>query len=297
MLDKFVKEKVLKKIIVFIFLLLLSTISNAQSPAKVKGNKILETKSIEISDFRIIEIGDKFDVILVPKTSPSIYIETDSNLLEFIDIKVDAEKLTIKSTRNFTRFKKLAIEIGYTPNLSKIISKGRTNILSESDMILERLAIEAYENANLNINIKASRVDILGKDDSRISCIISAPTIGIHSNNSSKISANIVSENLNIAQNQQSKIEIQGTTTKNTLFLLDASNYYGIDLITTNTSLSIEGKSYAYLNVTDKLELKATGESGVSLLSNPKIDLQKFQDEAILKKIKKAPSTFKRLFE
>ncbi len=286
----------MKKIFILAFLLL-NTICNAQSVTKIKGNKILETKSIDIPEFRILEIGEKFEVVLVPTTQPSIYIEADSNLLEFIEVKVEAEKLNIKSTRTITRFKKLAIEIGYTPNLSKIISSGRTSILSEGDIKVERLAIEAYENANLTINTKADRVDILGKDNSRITCIIAAPSIGIHSNDSSKISANIVSENLNIAQNQQSKIEIQGTTTKNTLFLLDSCNFYGIDLITTNASLSIEGKSYAYLNVTDKLELKVTGESEVSLLSNPMIDLQKFQDEAVFKKIKKAPSTFKRLFD
>ncbi|WP_010182184.1 GIN domain-containing protein [Aquimarina agarilytica] len=287
----------MKKLILFTFLILISNLSNAQSVTKIKGNKIPDTKSLDISDFRILEIGEKFEVILVPKSNPSVYIEADSNLLEFIDVKVDAEKLTVKSTRTITRFKKLSIEIGYTPSLSKIITTGRTTIASEGTIEVERLAIEAYESSNLTISTKADRVDILGKNNARIVCEISASSIGIHNNDSSKISANIVSENLNIAQNQQSKIEIQGTSTKNTLFLLDSCNFYGSDLITTNTSLSIEGASYAYLNVTDKLELKVSGKSEVSLLSNPIIDLLKFQDEAVLKKIKKAPSTFKRLFE
>ncbi|WP_040472631.1 GIN domain-containing protein [Aquimarina agarivorans] len=290
----------MKKIILSTFLILATSLYHmciGQGTTKIKGNKIIDTKSIEISDFRILEVEDKFEIILVQKPTPSVYIEADSNLLDYIDVKVEAEKLSIKATHIFKKFKKLTVEVGYVSDLSKIIARGRASVRSEGNIQVERLAIEAYENAVINLTTKTDRADILAKDNVRITCEISAASIGIHSNDSSKIEANIVSENLNIAQNQQSKLEIQGTTTKNTLFLLDSCNFYGTNLISKNTALTIEGKSYAYVNATDKVELKISGESEVSLLSNPLIDLLKFEDEATLKKTNKAPSSFKRLFE
>ena len=288
----------LKKIVLLFTCLLLPTLFFAQAETvKVKGNKILEVKTTEISEFRILEISGEFEVTLIEKPETSVKVETDSNLHQYIDISVDAEKLTITPTRHFTRTKKLELEIGYTPVFSKILISEKVSVTGSGNINVERLAIETSDNASINITGKMQRADILTKGKSKVKATLLAEAIGIHSNDASEIEITATTESLNVSQNQKSELILNGKTDKSTLFLLDSSYFYGAGFESAITTLSIEGTSDAYINVTDKLQLKASGKSEVSVLSNPLIELQTFADDTTLKKLSKPPGRINRFLK
>ena len=292
------KQFLLKKFVLLTLYILLPSLFFAQEESvKVKGNKILEVKTTEISEFRILEISGEFEVSLMERPESSVRVEADSNLHQYIDISVDAEKLTIKPTRNFTRTKKLSLEIGYTNVLSKILANGKVSIISNGNINVDRLAIETTENASVAVTSKTQRVDILTKGRSKVKATILAEAIGVHSNDNSEIEITATTESLNVSQNQKSELTINGKTDKSTLFLLDNTYFYGAGLESINTTLSIEGTSDAYVNVSDKLQLKASGKSEVSVLSNPVIELQTFADDTTLKKLSKPPGRINRFLK
>ena len=278
----------------FISIVLFFSLINiySQSVDKIKGNKIVETKIINIENFKLLEVGEEFDVILFEQATPKVLIEADSNLHDFIVIDVDAEKLTVRTSKTITKSKKLSLEIGYTGDLSQIIVNGKVTMRGNSTLVTERTELIVNDNAQVNLNFKSSRVEIKGSDKSKINSTIEAESVAITGNNSSDLFINMNTESLNISLAEDSELKISGITAKANLFLQDNSHFSGGELDTGIGVLSTKNKSKSYIKVTDKLSLTASETSETYLIGNPIIEITAFNDFPKLEKVKKVPSNW-----
>lgn len=279
----------MKKNYTLILALLFSFVISAQGFEKIKGNRILEVQSTEISPYRILEIGENFEVVLVQQDSPKVRIETDSNLHEYIKIDVSAEKLSILTSETVSKFKKLYVEIGYNQNLSQIIAKGKVSIRGNTALQTERTELIASESANINLNFQSSRVEIKASDKAKITTNIKSESTAINAINNATIHCETNTESLNINLSEGSDLHINGTSSKVNFFLQDNSYLSAAELTSGIAMVTIKGTSEAYIKATDKLSLNASENSETYVLSNPLIEIIAFNDLAKLQKIKKAP--------
>lgn len=288
----------MKKYYTLILALFYAFVLSAQSNEKIKGNKILEVKITEITPYRILEIGENFEVILVKQETPRVRIETDSNLHQYINIDVSAEKLSILTSESISRFKKLYVEIGYNENLAQIIAKGKVSIRGNTALNTDRTELIASESAVIDLNFKSTRVELKGSGKAKITSNIDAESTAIQAINNVKISTNTNTESLNVNLSDNSELTINGTTSKANFFLQDDTYLAASELNTGIASVTTKGTSKAYIKATDKLSLNASENSETYVLSNPLIEITAFNDLSKLQKVKKAPNnSFARLLK
>lgn len=95
----------------------------------VDGNHNIITKTRAIGDYTSIVMEGEFDVKYINDSFPSIDLQGESNLLEYIITEVDNKKLTIRKTRNVTLQENSTITIFcYGPNINKIETNGSGNV-------------------------------------------------------------------------------------------------------------------------------------------------------------------------
>ena len=91
------------KQIILLFLGVFMAINlNAQNSEKVKGNRVVTTIVTEIDAFHTIEIDEDFEIDIIYNKTPSVEIETDENLHEFITFSVRDSVLSFNKTRRIT---------------------------------------------------------------------------------------------------------------------------------------------------------------------------------------------------
>lgn len=293
----FKKNDILKRSYIVICLLLFCYSFSFSQVGKVKGNKVLETVVTEISDYRILEVGQNFEVLLVEQDIPRVRIETDKNLHKYIKVNVKAEKLEIKSITQLARFKKLYVEVGYNDKLSQIIAKGKVSIRGNTSIINERIELLTEDNAEVELHFDSDRIDLKSNGKSKITSSIIADKISITTNGDSKLESEIRTDTINIQTNEKSNLTLVGSTQKCNMFVNNDSELYSSEFITTNTNININGKSKAFINITDKLTINAVENTETYILGNPIINLESFSDEAKLIKLSKIPSSFTKFFQ
>lgn len=280
----------MKNLYTLILALLFSFILSAQKNEKIRGNKILEVIDTDITPYRILEIGESFEVLMVFQETPRIRIETDSNLHEYIKVDVSAEKLSILTSETISRFKKLYVEVGYNQNLSQIIVKGKVTIRGNTALKTDRTELIVSESASANLNFESSRVEIKGSGKAKVTTDINAESVAIHCINNADITSITNTESLNVNLSESTKLTISGSASKANFFLQDNSYLNAAALISGLAAVTTKGTSKTYINATDKLNVNASGDTETYLLGNPLIEISGFNDLAKFQKIKKVPS-------
>jgi hypothetical protein len=78
----------MKKSIVLIALLFVTSLAFSQKKEKVKGSKIVTTEIKKIENFESIEVDDNLEVFLIKGKECGLEIESDDNLHDAIDAVV-----------------------------------------------------------------------------------------------------------------------------------------------------------------------------------------------------------------
>ena len=271
--------------------------SFSQKKESLKGNKIPETKTVEITPYKILEVDQNFEILLVQQEEPRVRIDADSNLHDFITVKVDAEKLHIRSSVTFSRFKKLYVEVGYNKELAQIIANDKAVIRGNTALVTDRTELTVNDNAEVELHFRSDFVEVKANGKSRTTTSIEAQNIVFTLKDDSKVSGEAITESLNIQMDQKSELTLSGSAQKSNYFINGSCKYYGGQLVAGQTLINITGKSECFLNTTDKLKVNAIDESETHILGNPLIELEAFSNEATLFKTEKTSSNgFKNIF-
>lgn len=262
------------------------------SQSKVKGNRTVKIEQTEVEDFKTIIVGNTLDVVLIKSTYPSVTIEADSNLIPVINFQVTDSTLNFKVNKKVTRFKEFKAIIRYTEELSSIVLNGDADVETENTIQLDELNLTLNDDAKIKASIITYNFTLKNNNDSSLklstNCVlkVETKTANIELKNSSNNKVDINTENLVITAQDSAELDIEGFSYNMEVNAANSSAVYAQDLLTNITNIKASDKAEIEVNVTETLNIHATGSSKIELYGEPKITIDKFTDLTSINKKK-----------
>ncbi len=270
-----------------LFALAFSLIGFSQDSDKIKGDRNVTIKQTYVDAFNTIIVGEDFEVELFYNSRPSVEIETDDNLHEYIVFEVVDSVLSFKTIKDIRSSKKMNIKVNYNKGFSTIEVRDNGEIRSLTSLELDNTTIKATGSSRAYLNIKTNAFTFSCIDKSKVKLNVTANTSKIEISDNGKLDALINSKTTEVDLYQRANADIEGTTDSLMLNTDNNSRFNGKNF-TAKTCTSInEFGSDAYLEVTESLKLSISGTSEVYLFGNPQISLDRFVDSAKLQKKEK----------
>jgi hypothetical protein len=273
----------MKKIITLL-ILLISVITFAQKNEKVKGSKIVKLEQKQVEDFESIELEDNLEVFLVKGNTCGLEVEADNNLIEFVDYKLTGKNLRISTSRDISSFKKLSIRVTYTDKLNMVIAKGETNVTALSDVTLDNVTFKSYDYAKLFLIAITKNFTLMANDKSKVELNLKSDKTTIDLTKSAVVKALISSGEMRFDMYQKSSAEIEGDVLELKLRLDNNTDFIGNKLTAKNALLETTAYSKVTINISTFATIDASGNSEIELFGEPKLEIKRFTDSALLKK-------------
>ena len=229
------------------------TIVGTGSGPVMTGSGSLETREMDYDDFTKIEVGYAFKVDITRSDSFSVSITLDDNLFEYLITQHIGDTLRISldpdhSYRNTTQRAEITL-----PELHGLELSGATRGDISGFSSTDALRLEASGASSLNI------------DD------VKAGSTRFNVSGASRVSGSITITDGDFILSGASTVDLNGTATD---IQLDASGASTIKLSTfavSNASVDLSGASSVTVNVSDRLDVQASGASRVIYTGNPSL--------------------------
>ena len=273
----------MKKIIT-LTLILCSFLAFSQKKEKVKGSKILKMEQKQVESFQNIEVEDNLEIFLVKGNECAIEIEADDNLIQFVEYKSAGNTLKLSTSKEITSFKKLSIRVTYTSEFKMVIAKNETNITSLSDLVLDNITFKTYDYAKLYLNAKTKMFTLMANDKSRIELNLTSEKTAIDLSKNAQLKALISSLDMKFDLYQKSSANVEGDATTLDLRLDNNSIFNGEKLTAKSADIIAEGYANCAVLVSTKVMIDASGKSEIELYGEPKIEIKRFTESAVLTK-------------
>ncbi len=261
---------------------LISTSLTAQ--VKLKGNRDVTSENRAISEFTKIEVIDNVDVFLVYNENQSVNVETDSNLQNAILTEVNNGTLTIKTRAKIVRKKELTVHIKVNSQLKEIYAYNNANVKSKNSLIIDSLAINAFDNADFSLKLNSKLVRINGKKTSDIKLEALCDEMFVRAEESCGINAIIDTKYININALDRATITMSGTSDTIEIESLGSSSFKGKDFESKNAVVNATHTSDIYINALETIDIFAKNSAEVYIYSNPKMTISEFFDKASIHK-------------
>ncbi len=132
-----------------------------------KGNGELITENRTVSEFDEIEIDGQANVFLEQGSSPSVKIEIDSNLVEFIKTEVSGMRLEIEENKCIEELTEFNVYIT-TTNLSRLTVGGSAKIKGETTIKSEKLLIKTNDAAEVELSLEVDDLEVITKGSGEV---------------------------------------------------------------------------------------------------------------------------------
>ncbi|WP_281847091.1 GIN domain-containing protein [Olleya namhaensis] len=271
------------KQILLIFLIFSTTFAVAQKKQKVKGSRVLTTETTSINEFERLVLSEKFEVRLVKGDSARIDILTDDNLHEHIKVISQENTLSLKTTGRLQE-KKLEIIIYYNDALNTIELKEDAELSSTSSLKFDDLTLTTSDNAKAYLTIESNLFKLINNDKAKAELNITAKAATLELNGNSKVEALINAPKIIVDMLESADAKIEGETSNLILNTDNSSDFHGEKLTSKTGKITTENRAQASIQTTEALNIDASGSSIIEIYGNPTITIDKFDDNAILKK-------------
>ena len=122
----------------------------------VKGNGNVTTQNRNISsDFVKINASTGIDVYMTFGDEPSLAVEADENLHEYITTEVKDGTLYISSKKNIIRAKAKKVYLSVL-HINEVITTSGAEVNSENTIITNKLQLEATSGSDINLRVKVT---------------------------------------------------------------------------------------------------------------------------------------------
>jgi len=121
-----------------------------------------DIRTYSIQPFTKIYLEGTYKVILEQGTQCGLRIKTDEDNFKYIDVQSDAESLSLKIVKKHFDFDELILYITFK-DLEKLVIEGGINLETKGYIDLKDLYLHVEGGANIEMNIKAKRIDVAGQ--------------------------------------------------------------------------------------------------------------------------------------
>ena len=277
----------MKHFIAILFVLITTSSTFAQ---KLKGSRAVTITQKEIGEFQNLEVGDNLEVFLVRGDKSAVEIEADDNLHDAIAVEVSAGTLRIGVKQEIGSFKKFSVRVTYTNALTLIVAKGTTNFTALTELALDNITIKTFEGSKFFAAVTAKKFMLMANDKSKIEMNLKSDAATVELSKSATLKALISAAKLTFDMYQKSDATIEGDVIDMKLRLDNNANFTGKNLTAKNVQLATEDYAAGSIIASAKAVIAAGGKSEIQLYGEPKIEITKFADSALLQK---KPSTGK----
>ncbi|SDS62400.1 Putative auto-transporter adhesin, head GIN domain [Formosa sp. Hel1_31_208] len=277
----------MKNIALFLLIIFgVGSTSFAQDTERIKGDKNLTIKQTYVDGFKKIVIGGDFEVELYYNKKPSVEIETDDNLHEYINVQVIDSVLTITTKREI-RAKKLEVKVNYGDAFSTIEVKDNGEVRSVTSLELNNASLKTSGSARAYLNIKTNDFNFISTDKTKVKLNVTATNVKAEISDNTKLDALINANDLKIDLYQRANVNIEGTVDSLNLRTDNNSQFNGKNFTSKTCNIIAEMASDIYVEVTENIIIETSGSSEIYLFGNPKIIINRFTDTVKLQKKEK----------
>jgi hypothetical protein len=274
----------MKKALLIFTLFIATNIAFGQKKDKIKGSKIVTIEKKKIENFNSLEVSDELEITLVKGTECGLEIEADDNLHEAIAIEVANNNIKISTTKDIISAKKVSIRITYTDAFTSVTSKNESSVIALSELDLGAIEFKSFDSSKLFLNAKVGNFKLQMNDKSYAEINLKSDQSSISLSKNSKLKALIASLSLTIDMYQKTNAVVEGDTEKFKLRLDNNASFTGNNLTSKEAEISVESYTTASVHATNSLKIAAVGKSEISIFGDPKIEVEKFSDNAVLQK-------------
>ena len=276
-----------KIIIALVFCLTFIYNASAQDDEKVKGDRNVTIKQTYIDPFNKIVVGEDFYVEVYYNKKPSVEIETDENLHEFISFEVKDSVLILKTTKKIVSSKKMNIKVNYDDSFQHIETLDDAEIRSLTSLELKNATLNTYGNSKAYLNIKAKTFKFQSLDKSKVKLNVNTESSVLQLSGNSKLDALINSPVTEIDMYQRANADIEGTSQNANIICDNNSKFNGTNFTIQSCIIKCDLSSDAYIEAINDITIDVSGTSSIYLYGNPKITINKFLGTAKLQKKEK----------
>ena len=269
----------------------------AQKLEKIRGDRNVTTEPVSIQAYQKLEVGQNIELDLEFQPEPKAVIEVDQNLLPYIKIENNNGKLSIRSTKEITKYRTLIVHLGFNDSLQEITASEKSVIQSQSTLKTNNISVTGLDHAKLALNIESAagaKVALYGKAE--LSGKIKANEIQLKGSDHTNLDLSTESNLLKVNLQQKSKLTLNGTGKQNVYntsgyTYLNASNHNNLKLALTTT-----GHAQNFVNANENFELASSKNAKTYLFGEqPKVTISNFSDDSLLLKTSKMPSNFHKI--
>lgn len=237
----------MKNYILLILLTSILTWSTSCNEQRIKPSGRIMTVEKHFSHYSEIEVSSQFNVkIDFSDTEERILLRTDDNLMDLVSVKKVANRLVIGLTRNASIKGNATLEVTVvTHSVSDFTASGASEIT--------------------------------------VNDIITAPEVLLNLSGASKFTGEVEATSVITDLSGASKATIQGSASNADFKGTGASNIDGQDLFIKELSVNLSGASNACANVSNELDVTASGASQISYFGNAVIKRQSLSGSATIK--------------
>ena len=275
----------LRSLLLFSFLTGIIFNLNAQKRDKIKGNGTIATKHVEVVAFNALEISENYTVKLMKGSHPSVSIDTDENLLDCLKVGVNDGKLFIVSDKDIRSHTQLDVRIVFTDALKHIYINNGVQMKEFAVTDIPDLTLHSSDFSKANVFIRATTFSYINEERSRVNLTVEAQNINLDLKESSHLKGTITGENLNVTLDQNATAVLEGEISKLAANIKDHGNLDAKYLASTKANVNSDGMAKSTLNVTDTIQISASGKSTINLLAEPKINMVSFTGTSSLNKL------------
>jgi len=199
---------------------------------RVHGNGNIKTEDRQVSEFKNVEVGGAAKVLVSQGDHSSLKIETDENLLQYIEVNQTGDKVEIHERHGYNLKPTRDIRVYVTsPSYHSIDASGACDIIGQSKIT----------------NPESLEMHVSGAGDIKME--IDAP----------QLSAEVTGSG---------SIYLKGQTKDVSLDLTGAGHAYCFDLLAENTKVDISGAGSAEVYASVKLDAQVSGAGNVKYKGN-----------------------------
>ncbi|MEM6515213.1 MAG: DUF2807 domain-containing protein [Bacteroidota bacterium] len=273
---------------IFISVLFFTFLGSAgsQELERVKGDRNLTVKQTYVEEFSKLIVGEDFEVELFYNKTPSVELEIDDNLHEYISMEVNQGILTLKTTRDI-RARGMNVKINYGDTFNDIDISGDAEIRSLTSLELKNPTINATNDSRVYLNIKAETVKFVGLEKTKARLNVTSGKATIEMSDNAKVEALINATEVKADLYQRASADIEGNADSLQIRADNNSQFDGRNLTSKNTKVIAEISSDVYTETTEQITIEAAGNSEIYLYGNPKILIERFMNTTKLEKKEK----------
>ena len=199
---------------------------------RVRGNGNIKTEDRSVSDFKNVEVSGAAKVLVSQSDHPSVKIEGDENLLQYIEVNQEGDRIIVRDRPGF-------------------------HLMPTNDMRI-------YVATKIFNRIKASGAcDIIGQTK-----ISNPEDLEMQVSGAGDIKMEVDAPRLTASVSGSGSIDLKGQTKDVDLDLTGAGHAHCYDLLAENTKVDISGAGSAEVFASVKLDASVSGAGNVNYKGN-----------------------------